>query len=46
MGLIAQRSQPGQTLELCCWQNLLVNVNMTAAVQQLLSGFVFAYKAE
>lgn len=44
MGLIAQRSQPGQTPELCHWRNHLVNVNMTTAAQQLLSGYLFALK--
>lgn len=43
MWLIAQRSQ---TPELCCWQSHWVNVNMTAGVQQLLSGYLFAYRAE
>lgn len=45
-GLIAQRSQPGQTPKLCCWQNSWVSVNMTTAVQQLLAGGLFAHRAE
>lgn len=40
-GLIAQRSQPGQTPKLCCW-----SVNMTTAVQQLLAGGLFTHRAE
>lgn len=43
---MAQLSRPGQTPEPCCWQNRLVNVNMTAAVQQGRGGYLFAYHAQ